>query len=363
MAEIIKRVWRSGPRKVKRVAWGYTLQRDGKRIRKFSSEWTEEDAEKALAAARLGLSAQKTTERSSMAFGEAVEKYLAEKVAEGKRSVVNDRAALARMTVAFGAETPLAEITGARIADYKAARLTTTVRRAGQTRPVTTATVNRELSMLRHLLRLAVEEWEGLDARPRIRLLKEPEGRLRWLDPDEEARLIAACRASKASAYLPDMVTVALETGLRKGELLGLTWQRIDLSRGVIRLELTKSGKRREVPMRQVVYNILAALPGPREGRVWPSENITTAWTHAVERAGLEDVRFHDMRHHFASWFVMRGGSLQALKEILGHRDIKMTLRYAHLAPDHLRQEMAKTERPAMAQDGHKVSESEPVTA
>jgi integrase len=83
---------------------------------------------------------------------------------------------------------------------------------------------------------------------------------------------------------LADIVTVALETGLRAGELLGLTWDRIDLSRGVIRLEITKSGRRREIPMRQRVYEILAALPKPRQGRVWNLRNIRTAFVSALER-------------------------------------------------------------------------------
>ena len=99
----------------------------------------------------------------------------------------------------------------------------------------------------------------------------------------------------------------------------------MDLSRGVLRLEVTKSGRRREVPMRQAVYDVLAGMPGPREGRGWALESIRTGFENAVEAAGLGDFTFHDCRHHFASWFVMRGGSRQALKEILGHRDIKMT--------------------------------------
>jgi integrase len=176
---------------------------------------------------------------------------------------------------------------------------------------------------------------------PRIRLEKEPDGRIRWLEPDQEQGLLDACRASRTK-HLAAVVTLVLESGLRKGELLGLTWDRVDMSRGVIRLELTKSGKRREVPMRQAVYDVLAGLPGEREGRVWRSGNIRTAFENAVEQAKLDD--FHDCRHHFASWFVMRGGSLEALKEILGHADLKMTLRYAHLPPDHLRGEMVKTE-------------------
>src|SRR5262249_22925705 len=193
------------------------------------------------------------------------------------------------------------------------------------------AAINRPLAALSTLLQLAHEEWEALPAVPKIKLEKEAEGRLRWLEPDEEARLLAACRASR-NLLLADIVTVALETGLRAGELLGLTWDRIDLSRGVIRLEITKSGRRREIPMRQSVYEILAARPGPRQGRVWNLWNIRTAFVSAVKKANLVNFHFHDLRHSFASWFMMRGGSLQALKEILGHTDLKMTLRYAHLA-------------------------------
>src|SRR5262249_37315789 len=120
---------------------------------------------------------------------------------------------------------------------------------------------------------------------------------------------------------------------------------RVDLSRGVLRLEITKSGKRREVPMRQVVYETLVGLPGQHEGRVFKTRSIRTAFENAVDAAKLDDFRFHDCQHHFASWFMMRGGSLHALKEILGHRDIKTTLIYAHLSPTHLRNEIMRTEQ------------------
>jgi integrase len=118
-----------------------------------------------------------------------------------------------------------------------------------------------------------------------------------------------------------------------KAEPLGLTWGRLDPSRGVV----TKSGRLREVPMRQAIYDRLVALPGPREGRLWAGPE---------DAAGLEDFRFHDCRHHVASWFMMRGGSLQALKERLGHRDIRPLI-HVHLSPSYLRAEVAKTERPA----------------
>ena len=347
MATIIKRTWLSKGatgHKVKRVAYGYTLQVDGKRERRFDASWSKDDAEQALAARQLEQTGEAARAAAPMTFAAAVERYLATK--SRKKSVAGDKRHLDLFKVAFGADAPLTAITAARISAWKAERLAAT---CPQTKaPYSAAAINRPLAALRHLLRLACDEWEILTAVPRLRLEREPEGRVRWLEPDEERRLLDACQASRTK-HLADVVTVALETGLRKAELLGLTWDRVDLSRGVLRLELTKSGRRREVPMRQAVYNLLSALPGGREGRVWPAGKIRTAFESAVAKAGLADFRFHDCRHHFASWFMMRGGQLQALKELPGHQDIKTTLIYAHLSPAHLRAEVAKTERPAMA--------------
>ncbi|PYM42240.1 MAG: hypothetical protein DME12_08230 [Candidatus Rokuibacteriota bacterium] len=270
-----------------------------RQVRVVNSAWSREDAEKALAAYLLGVEQEQAKASALMTFGEAIEQYL--KAKARKRSLAFEK-------------------------------------------PYAAASINRPLAALRHLLQLAHEEWGVLSAVPKMRLEKEPQGRIRWLEPDEEVRLLAACAQSR-NPELTKIVTIALETGLRKGEMLGLTWDRVDLSRGVIRLEQTKSGKRREVPMRQVVYDTLASLPGPREGQVFQTRSIRTAFENAVVDAKLEDFRLHDTRHHFASWFVMRGGNLQALKEILGHASLTMTQRYAHLSPDHLRSEVAKTER------------------
>jgi integrase len=194
-------------------------------------------------------------------------------------------------------------------------------------RVLTAAAINRPLALLRHLLRLAHEEWEVLAAVPKIRLEKEPQGRIRWLEAEEEARLLAAC-AESLNKSLSAIVPVALETGLRKSELLDLTWDRLDMTRGVIRA--------------------LSTLPGPHEGRVWPAGSIRTAFENAVTEAKLEDFHFHDLRHTFASRYVMRGGSLPAPQQILGHATLQMTMRYSHLSPKHLGDEMARTEREAV---------------
>ena len=156
-------------------------------------------------------------------------------------------------------------------------------------------------------------------------------------------RLLAGCQKS-LNKSLTSVVIVALETGLRKSELLGLTWDRVDMARGVIWLEVTKSGKRREVPMRQAVYTVLSGLPEPHEGAEWATGSVRTAFKNAVEAAKVEDFHFHDLRHTFASRYVMRGGSLPALQQIIGHATLAMTMRYSHLSPRHLRDEMEKTD-------------------
>jgi len=351
MAKVRQRTWRVGGRRTKRKAWGFVTVENGGQIRCFKSEWTKEDAENALAARLLKIEQQPKAKAVGLTFGAAVERYI--KTKARKRSLGFDRAHLNQFKGTFGEQTPLVEITSSRIAAWKADKLAAIC--PSTRRPYSAAAVNRPLATLRHLLQL-VHEWGDLPAVPRIRLEREPEGRIRWLGqyaPDEEGRLIAACEKSK-NRELSKIVTVALETGLRRGELLGLTWEQIDLSRGVIRLEGTarrdgtgtKSGRRREVPMRQAVYNVLAGLPGAREGQVFKTRSIRTAFENAVtEAAKLEDFHFHDCRHHFASWFVMRGGSLQALQKLLGHATLAMTMRYAHLAPDYIRSEVAKTER------------------
>ncbi len=239
MAEVSQRSWKLPGQRSKRLAWGYTVTVNGKRVRQYRSEWTKTEAEEALAKAKLGLEQQPSkSEQPGITVGQAVEKYLAAKTR--KRTIAEDRRQLEHLKLVFGAETPLSQITAAKISAYKAQRLS--MRSERTERPLTAAAVNRPLSLLRHLLRLAHEEWELLPSVPKIRLEKEPQGRIRWLEPDEQARVLAACEKSQSKHLLP-LVTIAMETGLRKGELLGLTWSQVDMSRGVIRLEMTKSGK------------------------------------------------------------------------------------------------------------------------
>ena len=366
MAAVVKRTWCSrGPtgHKVRKVAWGYTLQVNGQQERRYGAAWSRRDAEEALARRLLERDAPPPPVKPK-ALAELVTEYLDYKRAKGKRSIRQDEQICRKLKRGFGAETPVTEITAQQIAHYDRDRVTQTSRLG---RPVTPSTVNRELAILRHMLRLA-EEWGYILKVPNIRLSKEPEGRLRFLSEDEIERLLVACEdRRRKSPYLLPIVTIALNTGMRKGEILGLTWQHVDFSRAVLLLEQTKNGHRREVPMNRAVYDALqplyaaarAALPKPAPGEratdpsglllrkrrgdgSWGS--IRTAFESACREAKIPDFRFHDLRHTCASWLVMKGRSLKEVQELLGHREFTMTLRYAHLSPDRLREAVASLE-------------------
>ena len=243
------------------------------------------------------------------------------------------------LKVAFGAETLLTEITAAKISEYKAARLA--VKRG--TGHLSAAAVNRPLGLLRSLLRQA-KKWKLLDEVPEIEFEDEPTGVIRFLTPDEATRLLAACRKSR-NAALADLVEFAMFTGVRRGEALGLEWENVDRARGVVVLVKTKNGKPRDVQLSRNADAVLARRWAQgATGLVFGSRNWNSfrqAWVGALKAAGIRRFRFHDLRHTNASWLVQQGRSLKEVKELLGHSDIAITLRYAHLAPDHLRAAVA----------------------
>jgi integrase len=164
---------------------------------------------------------------------------------------------------------------------------------------VSAFTVANEVGVLRHMLRLG-KKWGYLDVVPDIELPKKPEGRQRYLEEDEITRLLDACDGAKdRSPYLRTIVTIALNTGMRKAEIVGLEWERIDLATARITLYRTKNGKPRGVPINDAVYAALIALEpdaARRVGRLFTKRTtgaawgqIRTAFAHALERAGIKD--------------------------------------------------------------------------
>jgi integrase len=213
-------------------------------------------------------------------------------------------------------------------------------------------TVNQYLATLSHALTTAVVEWGWLDSSPlrRVRRLREPRGRVRWLDEAERQRLLAACAASANRVLLP-VVILALSTGARKQELLSLTWRDVDLRRERLLLHQTKTDKPRSVPLTERALSEMQALAKVRRidtALVFPRRDgrapldLRYAWQQALRQAGLADFRFHDLRHTCASYLAMNGASLVEIAEVLGHTTLQMVKRYAHLAEAHTAQVVAR---------------------
>ncbi|MDP6924067.1 MAG: site-specific integrase, partial [Candidatus Scalindua sp.] len=204
------------------------------------------------------------------------------------------------------------------------------------------STVNRLLATISHMFTKAVE-WEMLseDILKKIRNVKflpENNKRLRYLSNEECCDLIDACLP-----HLKPVVIMAINTGMRKEEILSLEWKKhIDLKNGFILLDVTKNGERREIPINQTLRDCLQSIVikmnspfvfndsnGQRFG------DVKKSFKSACQKAGISDFRFHDLRHTFASHLVMAGVDLVTVKNLLGHKSLSMTLRYAHLAPSH----------------------------
>lgn len=208
------------------------------------------------------------------------------------------------------------------------------------------STVNRYLVALSSVLRVAADEWLWIEATPmgKVKKLGEPRGRVRFLSDAERKALLAACRES-ASPVLYPIVVVALSTGMRQGEILGLTWDRVDLKRGAIVIEETKNGERRTVPLMGHAADTMRAYRKTHRRidtkLVFPSKDgkkpaaFWQSWLRAVAKAELVDFRFHDLRHSAASYLAMNGASITEIADVLGHKTLAMVKRYSHLTEQH----------------------------
>ena len=225
---------------------------------------------------------------------------------------------------------PLADITRDTLDRLTAARL------AGG---VSNATANRTLAVIRAILRKAVHEWEWLDRMPKVRLLPEAKRRVRFLTIEEAERLF-----SELPAHLAAMARFALETGLRQANVTGLAWAQVDMDakRAWIHPDQAKARKAIAVPLSDVAMQVLREQAGKHAVYVFTyrGERVvqvsTKAWGKALQRAGIEDFRWHDLRHTWASWHAQRGTPLHALQELGGWESVEMVRRYAHFSADHL---------------------------
>lgn len=227
----------------------------------------------------------------------------------------------------------LLSITPANIMDYMSYRIS---------QGVVKSTVNREMRCLRRMFNLAIK-WHATNRNPvkDVDFFEEPPGRTRFLSEVEAVRLLTA-----ASPHLKPIIMTALNTGMRLGEILSLKWSQVHINNVVdpsIEIILTKNYKKRFVPLNEAMVDLLNSLMDRESEFVFlstkgePLNSIKKPFNNAVKKAGIDDFRFHDLRHTFASHYLMSGGDLMSLKDILGHSSMKMVMRYAHLADSYRR--------------------------
>lgn len=216
----------------------------------------------------------------------------------------------------------------------------------------TAATVNRYMAILSHVFTIALKEWGWVEHNPlrRVTKMKEPRGRVRFLSDDERVSLLEAAKNSEGT-YLYLIVVLALSTGARKMEILGLKWQDVNLARCVITLHETKNGERRVLPLTGHALELMQEHAKIRNldcDLIFPGKNfknpmdIRTPWETVLKRANIKDFRFHDLRHSAASYLAMNGASLAEIAEILGHKTLQMVKRYAHLSDAHTSKVVAR---------------------
>ena len=216
------------------------------------------------------------------------------------------------------------------------------------------ATINRELANLKKAFNLALREWEWCHQNPvtRVSMEKENNKRDRWLSEEEEGRLLTAC-----APWLHDLVTFALHTGMRMGEILELTWRGVDFTRRTVMVLRSKNGERRTIPVNETVLRVLkekAKVRSLASDLVFCSKAFTPmesghlrrSFRLALSKAKIEEFHFHDLRHTFATRLVQWGIDLYKVQQLLGHKSPIMTQRYAHHYPESLRDGVEILDRP-----------------
>jgi integrase len=242
--------------------------------------------------------------------------------------------------VAFFEGYTLSEITPSLINEFKIKR------KAEGVKP---ATIHRQFDIMKRAFNIAIREWEWCKTNPvtRVSLERPNNKRDRWLTLEEENRLLQTC-----PQWFKEIIIFALNTGVRLGEGLSLTWKGVDLFRKTVTIFKSKNNERRTIPLNETVFEMLKAKSKVRSIRTdlvfhskvhtpLTNRNIERAFHAALRKANIEDFRFHDLRHTFATRLVQSGVDLYKVQILLGHKTSIMTQRYAHHSPESLRDGVA----------------------
>ena len=260
----------------------------------------------------------------SETVSDLLDRYLKE-VTPQKRCAKIERYRIRNLQSSALASIALDKLRPQHIAAYRDERL----------KDVAPSTCIWDLSILSHAISTAIRDWGYALATNPVEKVRKPvreTGRNRRLKTGEQQDLLDACRCSD-NLYLAPLVEFAIETGMRRGELLSTRWSDVHIEESYIHLPMTKNGSSRDVPLSNRAKNILSELPKGRSGVVFPIhfEAFKGLWKRACKRASIEDLHFHDLRHEATTRFFEKGLNVMEVAAITGHKDLRMLQRYTHL--------------------------------
>jgi integrase len=341
--------------------WWMNFMYQGRQVRRSTGTADRRLAEKIIGKVHVQIVEGRyfdIQEEPTRTFDELIDRYLREHAS--KKSQPRHYHGYCNSLKAFFGGRTLAEITPKLIVEYKNRRY------AAGLKP---ASINRELANLKKAFNLAMREWEWCWENPvsRVSMERENNQRDRWLSCEEEARLLQAC-----APWLHDLVSFALHTGMRMGEILELTWRAGDFSRRTVTVVRSKNGERRTIPVNHTMLSMLkekAKVRSLKTDVVFCSKTFTPiesghlrrSFRLALSKAQIEDFRFHDLRHTFATRLVQAGVDIYKVQRLLGHKSPVMTQRYAHHYPESLRDGVEILDRLAGVSTNLAQSEGSPV--
>ncbi len=267
-------------------------------------------------------------------FREMMEKYMKEYSIPRKASFERDRTSLKHLLPFFG-DYALLRITPKFINEYKIMR-----RQNG----ASSCSINRELALMKHAFNLAVKEWEWVKDNPvkKVSMEKEPSPRDRYLSLEEEEMALAI-----SPEWLRHIIIFAVETGCRQGEIVSLRWKDVDLPKGTVNVYGSKTGEKRVIPLSRRAWEMLKEKSRVRylatdhvftaDGRPVDRYRLSKTFKSICRRAGIEDMRFHDLRHTFATRLAQCGVDPYTIQRLMGHKTPFTTQRYAHHSVESLR--------------------------
>ncbi len=284
----------------------------------------------------------KTAEAKKHTFAEMVDRYIKDVLPTKPKQADKQTQQLNWWKEQIGSYL-LSDVTPALIVQYRDELASGKTYRGTKRSP---ATVVRYMAALSHAFTITVNEWQWLEDSPmrKVKKPKESRGRVRFMDDDERSRLLAACKES-SNEWLYLTVLLALSSGMRRGELMGLKWQDVNLKDGYLILHETKNGERRRVPLAGHALELIQAHSKVRRldtDLLFPGKTsnkpiaLRRPFENALKQAEITDFRWHDLRHCTASYLAMNGASLAEIAEILGHKTLQMVKRYSHLSDSHV---------------------------